>query len=84
MSDFWSKQIQSTELLYFSRAEKFNDENKSLWFKLLKVKDGMKVLEVGCGGGLFTNMIKKYFPNCQVYGIDIDENHIEFAKRKAK
>lgn len=84
MSDFWSKQVQSSEMLYYSRAEKFNDENRNFWFKRLKIKDGMKVLEVGCGGGLYTNMIKKYYPNCEVYGIDIDENHIKFAKSKSK
>lgn len=84
MNNEWSKKVQSTELLYFSRRERFNDENKDLWFDLLKVKDGMKVLEVGCGGGLFTNMIKKHFPNCEVYGIDIDDEHIKFAKKKAK
>ncbi len=81
---FWSEKVQSTELLYYSRAEKFNDENKNLWFKYLKIKNGMKILEVGCGGGLFTNMIKRYYPDCEVYGIDIDDNHIEFAKKKCK
>lgn len=84
MSKFWSQKIQSTELLYYSRQEKFNDENKDLWFKLLKVKDGMKILEVGCGGGHFTNMIKKYYPSCEVYGIDLDNNHIKFAKKESK
>ena len=81
---FWSQEVQSTELLYYSREEKFNKENRNLWFKYLKIKNGMKILEVGCGGGLFTNMIKRYFPDCEVYGIDIDDNHIEFAKKKCK
>lgn len=80
----WSSKVQSTELLYYSRVEKFNDENKQLWFDLLKIKENIKILEVGCGGGLFTNMIKKYYPSCTVVGIDLDENHIEFAKQKAK
>ncbi len=84
MSDIWSKKVQSTELLYYSRLEKFNEENCRFWFDRLKVKDNMKVLEVGCGGGLFTNMIKKHFPSCEVVGIDLDENHINFARDKAK
>ncbi|MBQ8522677.1 MAG: class I SAM-dependent methyltransferase [Clostridia bacterium] len=84
MNNLWSTKIQSTELLYYSRLERFNDENCSRWFDLLKVKDGMKVLEVGCGGGHFTNMVKKYFPNCEVWGIDLDTNHINFAKNKCK
>lgn len=84
MNDFWSKQVQSTELLYYSREERFNDENKDFWFDRLKVKNGMKILEIGCGGGLFTNMIKRYYPDCEVYGIDLDENHINFAKEKSR
>ena len=84
MNDFWSKQVQSTELLYYSREERFNDENKDFWFDRLKVKNGMKILEIGCGGGLFTNMIKRYYPDCEVYGIDLDENHINFAKEKCR
>lgn len=84
MNDFWSKQVQSTELLYYSREERFNDENKDFWFDRLKVKNGMKILEIGCGGGHFTNMIKRYFPDCEVYGIDLDENHINFAREKCR
>ena len=79
----WSTKVQSTELLYYSRVERFNEDNKDFWFQALKVKNGMKVLEVGCGGGHFTNMIKKFYPDCQVYGIDLDANHINFAKQKA-
>ena len=72
MNNLWSTKVQSTELLYYSRLERFNDKNCARWFDLLKVKDGMKVLEVGCGGGHFTNMVKEYFPNCEVWGIDLD------------
>ena len=84
MNKLWSTKIQSTELLYYSRLERFNDENSARWLDLLKVKDGMKVLEVGCGGGHFTNMVKKHFLNCEVWGIDLDTNHIAFAKNKCK
>ena len=84
MSKFWSKEIQSTELLYYSRKERFNDDNKDIWFNLLHIKENLKILEVGCGGGHFTNMINKYFPSCEVYGIDLDENNIKFAQEEAK
>lgn len=84
MNKIWSTKVQSTEMLYYSRLERFNEQNCARWFDLLKVKDGMKVLEVGCGGGHFTNMVKKHFPNCEVWGIDLDANHINFAKNKCK
>lgn len=83
-NNIWSTTEQSSELLYYTRAERFNDENKNVWFKLLNIKNGMRVLEVGCAGGLFTNMIKKHFPNCEVCGIDLDQGHIKFAKQEAK
>lgn len=84
MSDTWSKEIQSSEILYYSRFSRFNDYNKDEWFNLLNIKDGMKILEVGCGPGHFTNMIKKHFPNCSVFGVDLDSGHIDFAKRTAE
>lgn len=79
----WSEKIQSSEVLYYSREERFNHENKDYWFNLLQVKDGMRILEVGCGGGHFLNMIKRYFPSCEVVGVDIDDNHIKLAREKA-
>jgi ubiquinone/menaquinone biosynthesis C-methylase UbiE len=84
MNNLWNKQVQSTELLYYSRLESFNEITKNTFFKLLQVKEGMKILEVGCGGGTFCNIIKQNFPTCKVYGIDLDTDHIEFAKKKAK
>ena len=83
MSTFWSKEIQSSEILYYSRFARFNDYNKDEWFRLLQITNGIKVLEIGCGPGHFTNMIKRYYPDCDVYGVDLDSNHIEFAKNMA-
>lgn len=83
MGEFWSKEIQSSEILYSSRIARFNDSNKEEWFDLLQICDGMKVLEVGCGPGHFTNMIKRYYPNCEVFGVDLDSGHIDFAKKKS-
>ncbi len=84
MSNFWSKTVQSTELLDTSRKEKFNKNNRKLWFNLLQIRNDLKVLEVGCGSGHFTNMIKTYYPTCEVYGIDLDDNNIKFAKNESK
>ncbi len=84
MSNFWSKTVQSTELLDTSRKEKFNENNRKLWFNLLQIRNDLKVLEVGCGSGHFTNMIKTYYPTCEVYGIDLDDNNIKFAKTESR
>ena len=84
MSTFWSEDVQSSEILYFSRVARFNNNNKDKWFDILQVKDNLKILELGCGPGHFTNMIKANFPNCKVSGIDLDENHIKYAQNMAQ
>jgi len=75
--------VQYTEELYRSRALRFYDGNKELWLNLIGVREGMKVLEVGCGSGIFCHRIKTF---CRTHGhrIDLDTGHIEYAKKKSK
>lgn len=42
------------------------------------------VLEIGCGKGTGTRLIKKYFHPGETYGLDIDPEEIEKAKKKTK
>lgn len=42
-----------------------------------------KVLEVGCGAGMFTLAIKKHCPNLQVEGSDLDKKSIAIAKSRS-
>ena len=47
------------------------------------VKEGQKVLEVGCGwGGMAFEIAKQ--KKCEVTGISLSKNQIEYCKRKAK
>jgi ubiquinone/menaquinone biosynthesis C-methylase UbiE len=75
--------VQTPEELYRSRALRFNNNNKDLWLSALQVQDGMKILDVGCGGGIFCNRIKEYLPKTTVIGLDYDSAHIAWAKEKA-
>jgi len=50
----------------------------------MKITDGMSVLELGCGGGIFCHRIKEYLPNTTVTGLDRDTGHIEYAMAKSK
>lgn len=45
------------------------------------LKPGMKVLDLGCGPGLYAE--KLYQAGIEVTGIDISERSLEYAKRKA-
>lgn len=41
------------------------------------------VLDIGCGTGTATRLIKEHYPQAAVYGIDIDPAILNIAKRKA-
>ena len=49
----------------------------------MKLNDGMKILEVGCGGGALCHRLKQLLPSSSVAGIDKDEDHIQYAKIKS-
>lgn len=84
MNTVWSSYIQSTEELYESRALRFNDSNKRLWIDAIGAKPGERLLEIGCGGGIFCHRVKTYLPDVSVTGIDLDAGHIAFARKKAE
>ena len=51
--------------------------------KKLNIKKGQKVLEVGCGwGGMAIEIAKQ--KNCEVTGISLSKNQIQYCKEKAK
>ena len=51
--------------------------------KKLDIKEGQKILEVGCGwGGMVFEIARQ--KGCEVTGISLSKNQIEYCKRKAK
>ena len=49
-----------------------------------KIRYGQRVLDLGCGTGTLTIMIKKAHPGSEVIGLDGDSQVLEIARRKAK
>lgn len=41
------------------------------------IKDGDKVVDMGCGVGVFTTLVKKAKPLCEVWGTDISQKVID-------
>lgn len=65
--------------------------NKKYWEKTAKylleyyaIKDGMKILDIGCAKGFLLYEIKKLNPTLQVYGVDISKYAIANAKEEVK
>lgn len=48
----------------------------------LKIPDGAKVLDFGCGTGVFTHLLKGLLPRCDVRGADISETAVNSATQR--
>ena len=48
--------------------------------KNLCLRNGDKILEVGCGRGFYAHIIGVFFPKTSYIGIDINEEHLQIAK----
>lgn len=46
----------------------------------LKNKDNVNILEIGIYSGAFLEVLSKYIPHAEIYGIDIDLSRIKFGK----
>ncbi len=68
---------------YQTKLGNFIDKVETdLAFKLFKPEEGMKVLDVGCGTGNFSIKLAKL--GCKVVGIDISDEMLTIARKKAK
>ena len=50
--------------------------------KTLTAKTTGKVLDIGCGGGVYTNKVKGKWPNLKYYALDISQTAIKSAKSR--
>lgn len=73
---------QGTDTNSMKNARGLAQSIKTTRFKtaLKSVKDGDKVLDIGCGVGVFTQLVKNTYPNCDVTGVDISDKAIEANK----
>lgn len=84
MNTYWSQYVQKTEELYLSRSLRFHPGNMDKWVSAMQLRDGMRILEVGCAGGLLCHRLKEQLPNAKITGVDLDSGHIEYARRKTE
>ena len=65
---------------YDTVVEPFNASLRKYVLKVARPKEGMKVLEVGCGTGANLDLFAR--AGCEVSGIDLSPSMMEIAQRK--
>lgn len=60
----------------------FGDQQREKIVKLLNLKPGEKLLDVGCGTGSLLKVAKRLHPDNEMIGIDIDKKVLEIARKK--
>lgn len=82
-NEIWSTYIQGAEMLYRTRSIRFRNEYREQYIKAMGLKDGINILEIGCGPGLLCHRLKEWLPDSSITGLDRDEYFIEYAKAKS-
>lgn len=63
-----------TSRMFYNGNNMFSTDKTQRFIRTLEeIKDGDKVLDIGCGVGNFTKLVKKTYPNCEVWGTDISD-----------
>ena len=57
-------------------------EIKQRLVRQIAPKAGQKIVDVGCGTGTLSILLKKHCPCAEVFGVDIDPNVLRIAERK--
>lgn len=84
-NNIWSKNIQGVLMLDLSREMRFRDDRKDLFLNILGLKEGMTIVDVGCGPGAITRKLSSWLGNkSKIIGIDRDTTFINYAKEKAR
>lgn len=86
MNTVWSKYIQGTKTLYYSRQLRFDDlfaeQYKSAF--LLDSSKWLRILEIGCGPGALAGALHRWYPNAVIVAVDRDSEFIRFARENEK
>lgn len=75
----WSEYIQNIEYLEKSRMQIMDPDMPGLMCRRIGLHNGMKILEVGCGTGIFSGYLSGELSDCSFTGIDTDSRFIGYA-----
>jgi SAM-dependent methyltransferase len=82
-SDLSSDQIQNlTKILELRGSQPRQFKMRETCFRAAGIKEGMRVLEIGCGSGVVTRHLSRIVgPKGHVIGIDVREDFVEIARK---
>ena len=86
MSIIWSKYVQGTKTLYYSRKLRFDDIFVEQFKPLFDIDENsnLKILEIGCGPGALAGSLHRWYPKSEITAVDRDSEFIRFAKEHEK
>lgn len=81
MNTLWSKYVQGTKTLYYSRKLRFHDLFSEQYRRLfdLDINKELKILEIGCGPGALAGALHRWYPYAEITAVDRDSAFIRFA-----
>lgn len=80
----WSRYYQNCSFMNATRLMCLNNDTIELIKKWTHLRNRIKILDVGCGNGLFTKIIADEVEDCEIIGIDLDNKFITEAKKTVK
>lgn len=82
MNENWSKYVQGINTLYFSRKLRFDDMFSDQFLKAFQIdrEKKIRILEIGCGPGALAGALRRWYPNAEITGVDLDTAFIRFAR----
>ena len=81
MNTIWSKYVQGTKTLYYSRKLRFDDLFSEQYRNLfgLDAKQQLKILEIGCGPGALAGALHRWYPLAEITAVDRDSEFVRFG-----
>ena len=81
MNTIWSKYVQGTKTLYYSRKLRFDDLFSEQYRNLfgLDAKQSLKILEIGCGPGALAGALHRWYPLAEITAVDRDSEFVRFG-----
>lgn len=81
MNTIWSKYVQGTKTLYYSRKLRFDDLFSEQYRNLFQLdeKQKLKILEIGCGPGALAGSLHRWYPLSEITAVDRDSEFVRFG-----